>query len=94
MPLELKADPDVTTLDAICCSPHIDIVHLINRRYSYTSASKDNEFSRATVRQLWDAGLEDFRRSVSHPEWLRRTNLADGIEVYDLTPEPERKEKT
>ena len=94
VPAELKADPDVTALDAICCSPHIDIVHLINRRYSYTSASKDNEFSRATVRQLWDAGLEDFRRSVSHPEWLRRTNLADGIEVYDLTPEPKRKEKT
>ncbi|SRR6266513_341532 len=41
VPPELKADPDLTTLDAICCSPHIDIVHLINRRYSYTSASKD-----------------------------------------------------
>jgi NTE family protein len=60
-------------------------VHLINRRYSYTSHSKDYEFSRATVRQLWDAGLEDVRRTVAHLERLRESEPIDGIRVYDLT---------
>jgi NTE family protein len=85
MPGEFRADADVKTLEAICSRPHVDIVHLINRRYSYTSSSKDYEFSRATVRQLWEAGLEDVRRTVVHPEWQKKTELAEGIQVYDLT---------
>jgi NTE family protein len=85
MPGEFRADPDVKALEAICSCPHVDIVHLINRRYSHTSSTKDYEFSRATVRQLWEAGLEDVRRTVAHPEWLKNADLAEGIQVYDLT---------
>ena len=35
----------------------ITIAHLINRRLTHSTNSKDYEFSRATVRQLWEAGL-------------------------------------
>jgi NTE family protein len=85
LPDDLKSDRDVRMLETVCSSSHIDIVHLINRRYSYTSHSKDYEFSRATVRQLWDAGLEDVRRTVAHLERLRESEPIDGIRVYDLT---------
>lgn len=85
IPAEFRADADVKALAAICGCPHVDIVHLINRRYSYTSSSKDYEFSRATVRQLWEAGLEDVRLTVAHPEWQKKPDLAEGIGVYDLT---------
>ncbi len=85
IPREFRADADVKALEAICSCPHADIVHLINRRYSYTSSSKDYEFSRATVRQLWEAGLEDVRRTVLHPEWQKKQDLGEGIQVYDLT---------
>ena len=64
--------------------PQIDIVHLINRHYSYTSVSKDNDFSRATVIQHWEDGLEDARRTITHPEWLEATNVADGIRQFDI----------
>jgi NTE family protein len=85
LPDDLKSDRDVRMLETVCSSSHIDIVHLINRRYSYTSHSKDYEFSRATVRQLWDAGLEDVRRTVAHLDRLRESEPIDGIRVYDLT---------
>ena len=91
IPGEFRADADVRALEAICSCPHVDIVHLINRRFSYTSFSKDYEFSRATVRQLWGAGLEDFRRTVAHPEWQKKTDPGEGIGVYDLTRNPPHK---
>lgn len=93
IPGEFRNDADVKALEAICNCPHVDIVHLINRRYSYTSSSKDYEFSRATVRQLWETGLEDFRRTVAHPEWLKKTEVTEDIGVYDLTRKPRGKTK-
>lgn len=91
IPVEFRNDADVKALEAICSRPHVDIVHLINRRYSYTTSSKDYEFSRATVRQLWEAGLEDFRRTITHPEWLGKTDVAGDMGVYDLTRKPQGK---
>jgi NTE family protein len=84
LPAHLKADPDVKALEAAGRRGHIDIVHLINRRYSYAGSTKDYGFSRATVNELWAAGLDDARRVVAHPEWLIRSDRFEGIRVYDL----------
>jgi NTE family protein len=62
----------------------IDLVHMINRRYRYTSSSKDYEFSRATVNELWAAGLDAARRTFKHPELWEGGKLADGIRVFDV----------
>src|SRR5690348_2258733 len=59
LPADLKDDPDVKTLERMCHCTHIDILHLINRRGGYSSSAKDYEFSRATMRWRWNAGLED-----------------------------------
>ena len=64
---------------------------MINRRYSYAGSTKDYEFSRATVDELWAVGLEDARRVVAHPERLIRTELSESVRVYDLTREPPKK---
>ena len=56
----------------------------INRRLANSTNSKDFEFSRATVRQLWEAGLEDVRRTVSHRAWLEARELVEGVRVFDL----------
>jgi NTE family protein len=91
LPANLKIDPDVKTLESAGRRGHIDIVHLINRRYSYAGSTKDYEFSRPTVDGLWAAGLEDARRVVAHPERLIRTDLSDGVRAYDLTRGPPKK---
>jgi hypothetical protein len=84
LPAEYRDDADVQALTASSQGPKFDIVHLINRHYGYTSASKDNDFSLATVMQHWEDGLEDARRTIAHPEWLEAMNLAEGIRQFDL----------
>lgn len=93
IPADLRGDADVKTLHAICDCPHVDIVHLINRRLSHASFSKDYEFSRATIRQRWEAGLEDFRRTVAHPDWQKAADPEEGVGVYDLAGKPAVKAK-
>ncbi|HTQ74609.1 MAG TPA: patatin-like phospholipase family protein [Burkholderiales bacterium] len=85
LPESLQSDPDVQILEKLCSETHIDIVHFINRHRAYSSFSKDYEFSRSSMLDRWQAGLEDVRRSVAHPEWLKKLQLADGIRMYDLT---------
>jgi NTE family protein len=84
LPLRFRADPDVKTLESAGRQGHIDIVHLIDRRYSYTGSTKDCEFSRGTVNELWAAGLDDIRLVVAHPQRLRRTDVSETVRVYDL----------
>jgi NTE family protein len=88
LPAHLKVDPDVKTLEASGRRGHVDIVHLINRRYSDAGSTKDYEFSRATVNELWAAGLDDARRVVAYPQRLIRTDLSESVCVYDLMREP------
>ena len=51
----------------------------------HSTNSKDYEFSRATVRQLWEAGLEDVRRTCAHADWRKALKPVDGMQIYDLT---------
>jgi NTE family protein len=91
LPARLKRDPDVKALETAGRRGHIDIVHLINRRYSYTGSTKDYGFSRATVNESWAAGLQDARRVIAHPERLTRTDLSDSVRAYDLVRGPWKK---
>ena len=84
LPEELKAHPDVQALAAMGHRSHVDILHLVNRPYGYTLASKDNEFSRATVNQLWESGLEDARHAFSHFDSLAASEGTEGVRVFDI----------
>ena len=86
IPRELHADADYKLLQQrIGSKRQITIAHLINRRFGHSTNSKDYEFSRATVRQLWAAGLEDVRRTCAHTEWARALTPVDGMQVFDLS---------
>ena len=88
LPAHLKVDPDVKMLEAAGRRGRIDIVRFVNRRDSSRGCTKDYEFSRATVNELWAAGLDDARRVVAHPQGLIRTELSDSVRVYELTRGP------
>ena len=84
MPSELRGDADFRLLEAVAeVQRHITLVHLINRRRAYSSSAKDYEFSRGTVRELWEAGLEDVRNTCAHPDWSAATEVSPGIRVFD-----------
>ena len=85
LPPTLKSNPDVQKLAAACDTGDITIAHLINRRLDHSAQSKDCEFSRTTVNELWAEGLADVRQAISDVEWLEPRQLGHGIRVYDLT---------
>lgn len=86
MPPALHGDADYKLLQKqIGRKRRIAIAHLINRRFGHSTNSKDYEFSRATVRQLWEAGLEDVRRTCNHAEWAQALRPVDGMRIFDLT---------
>ena len=91
LPPALHDDPDYNLLQAeLGQKRQITIAHLINRRSTHSSNSKDYEFSRATVRELWQAGLDDMRRTCAHRDWLKATEVEDGVRVLDLARPQER----
>ena len=85
LPVTLHDDPDYKLLQPLAeYERHISIAHLINRRLASSTNSKDFDFSRTTVRELWESGLADVRRTVSHRAWLKARELVDGVRVFDL----------
>jgi NTE family protein len=85
LPADLKVDPDAHALtEAFCDERDWIIGRLINQRLPHVSQNKDYEFSRATVRDHWAAGLEDIRRSVANLNSIIPTDIGSGIRVYDL----------
>lgn len=85
LPPALAADADAKQLSEASKAGQITVAHMINRRLQYSSQSKDVEFSRTTVTELWTAGLEDVRRAVSKPDWAEPEELWEGMRIYDLT---------
>ena len=85
LPEKLHSDPDYKLLQPLADHKRqITIAHLINRRFSTSTNAKDYEFSRATIRQLWEAGLDDVRRTCAHREWEKACELVPGVRVFDL----------
>jgi NTE family protein len=84
LPGELKDDPDVRLLTDETRGRKVSIVQLINRRFEHSSQSKDYEFSRATVRSLWDAGRDAVRRTMASPAWPHACSTKPGLQTYDL----------
>jgi NTE family protein len=85
LPKALLVDPDVQRLTTISTRGAVALVHFINRHNTRSANFKDYEFSRATVTDLWEGGLEDARRSIDSPEWREATDVGNGIRIYDLT---------
>ncbi len=85
LPEELRDDPDLAALTANDGPGAIRVMHLINRRESHDSYSKDYEFSRATVNDHWSTGAKDAACSLGHDLWQNRDQAQRGIVTYDLT---------
>ncbi len=84
LPPKLQNDPDVKALRGIGTRGKLSLIHLINRHALRSSQYKDTEFSRATVTDLWNAGLSDVRQILTDPASLRETELSNSLRVYDL----------
>ena len=62
----------------------VNIVHLIYQHKGYEGHAKDYEFSGTSMREHWDAGLEDTQRTLRHREYLMPPTNEAGVAIHDL----------
>lgn len=82
-PDELQHENDYALLKKWSCNCAVTIVHLIYRQKSYESNSKDYEFSRLSVNEHWQAGVEDVHYLLKQQDWVDRETPTEGVKVFD-----------
>ena len=87
LPPEARQSENIRKLRDLGDDHAVAIVHLIYRRASYEGQAIDYEFSRTSMKEHWQAGLDDGRRTLRRPRWLEPADGNDGVQVYDLTRE-------
>jgi NTE family protein len=84
LPEDLKNSPESKLLSTAADHKVYNIVHLIYRAKNYEGHSKDYEFSRLSMEEHWHAGYYDARRTLRHPEVLKRPTDLAGVFTFDL----------
>ena len=84
LPRAMQSDPEVQKLAAVSQRGPLSLVHLVNRHDTKSSDFKDYEFSRATVEDLWQAGHDDVRMALMHPERAKVTDFGNSVRAYEL----------
>jgi NTE family protein len=85
LPKSFADDPDLIALKEATCERSVTIVHLIYRRVSHETHSKDYEFSRLSMLDHWRSGVTDVTETLQSPRWKRRPVAGVGTHVFDLT---------
>ncbi len=85
LPASLKKNPDVRRLAHLFNNTgEMTITRLTNRGLSHAGHSRGIDFSRATVNELWETGLNDVRHSVNNIKTIQAMELGSGVRVYEL----------
>jgi len=87
LPASLRDDEDVRFIGATSASyAQMSVVHLIYREKNYETQSKDYEFSRVSMEEHWQAGVNDTRRTLRHEQlWLSPPEDLAGVRTFDIT---------
>ncbi len=84
IPPEQRSAEEKAMLEDLSDMAVVNIVHLIYQQKSYEGHAKDYEFSGTSVREHWEAGYNDTRRTLRHHDWLALPTTNDGVVVHDL----------
>jgi NTE family protein len=76
-------DPDAAYLAHQADRSRYNIVELIYRSKHYEDQTRDFEFSRLTMEDHWEAGLNDARRTLRHREIFKLPQNGDGVFTFD-----------
>ena len=64
--------------------PRLTLLHLIYQQAAYEGDAKDYEFSRTSMRDHWDSGYRDTKRTLRHRDWLQLPSEGSGIVMHDI----------
>jgi NTE family protein len=56
--------------DELAKMPETTILRIIYQQKAYEGHAKDYEFSGTSMREHWQSGYEDTKRTLKRPEWL------------------------
>ena len=83
LPAEARADPTLEQLAWLGCTTTMQIVHLVYQNTKYETASKDYEFSRASIAEHRAAGYRDARRALDEKPWDNPVAPHQGVVVHE-----------
>ena len=84
LPKAARKDPDVKALADLACPRAYNVVHLIYQSKAFEGHSKDYEFGLDAMREHWQSGLEDIRRTLADPRRLDRPAPEFGFVTHDV----------
>ncbi len=84
LPEELKNTPQGKRLYGFGCVTAMDIVQLIYRPFEPQGASKDYEFSRATMNSRWQQGTTDALTTLRVSPWTAPAPPEVGVRMFDV----------
>jgi NTE family protein len=84
LPPEIRKSAEAQTLEQLASHASMNIIHLIYRKKSHETHTKDFNFSRASMEEHWAAGYNDTIRTLRHPEWLDPPKRGSGVTTHDI----------
>ncbi|MGF7205464.1 NTE family protein [Skermanella aerolata] len=84
LPTEAKNDEHVRAIADMARHRAHNIVHLIYQSKTFEGHSKDYEFGPAAMREHWQSGLDDIRRTLADPRRLNRPAAELGFVTHDV----------
>jgi len=84
MPKELMSAEDSRLLEELEHQPEMTILQLIYQQKAYEGHAKDFEFSGTSMREHWESGYEDTKRTLTHQDWLTIPPPGGGIVTHDV----------
>jgi NTE family protein len=84
LPEEARNDPDIEAVADLACHRAYNIIHLTYQSKAFEGHSKDFEFGLAAMREHWQSGLDDIRRTLVDPRRLERPAPELGMVTHDV----------
>ncbi len=68
----------------LATAPEMTILQLIYQQKSYEGEANDYEFSGTSMREHWQSGFEDTKRTLARKDWMAMPAAGTGIVTYDV----------
>ena len=81
---ELLSDEERKLKEDLANMPDITILQLMYQQKAYEGHAKDYEFSGTSMREHWQSGYEDTKRTLRRKDWLAMPPHGAGIVVHDV----------
>jgi NTE family protein len=78
------SDPELALKRRLETHPRVSLLLLIYQQAAYEGQSKDYDFSPRSMREHWESGYRDTKRTFRRRDWLELPADSDGISVHDV----------